>query len=80
MTAALFPLALLFLAGALTAPAEGARREEKEPQKEDYYSPDNWYGNFFKSFKIWSKELRYTNDSAKTVAELGKEFRQDGWR
>ncbi|MBO7726443.1 MAG: Flp pilus assembly complex ATPase component TadA [Thermoguttaceae bacterium] len=79
--AALLPIILLLLVGVLTESAGAAsKKEEKEPQKEDYYSTDNWYGNFFKSFKIWSKDLRYTSESAKTVGELGKDLKTDGWR
>ncbi|MCR5358952.1 MAG: Flp pilus assembly complex ATPase component TadA [Thermoguttaceae bacterium] len=78
--AALLPLILLLLVGFPADSAEAARKEpEKKAQTEDYYSPDNWYGNFFKSFKIWSKELRYTNESAKAVAEMGKDAKT-GWR
>ncbi|MBR6480817.1 MAG: hypothetical protein IKT12_03865, partial [Thermoguttaceae bacterium] len=78
--AALLPLILFLLVGFPAGSAEAARKEpEKKVQTEDYYSPDNWYGNFFKSFKIWSKELRYTNESAKTVAEMGKDAKT-GWR
>ena len=78
---ALLPLAILLFALSLTSAVQAAKsdKDKKEPQKEDYYSQESWYGNFFKCFQIWRPELKYKKENHQAVSRLGEEAKK-GWR
>ena len=77
---ALFSLAFLLLAGVAGAPAEAADKKDEAKPDVDYYDQDSWYGNFFKCFQIWRKDLRYSTQSQKNIEAMGNEAYRNGWR
>lgn len=73
-------LALLFiLTSTVSVDAQSNKRDKDAPPRTDYYSKDNWYGNFGKCFKVWKGGLRYSDESIGKIEEMGKGA-QAGWR
>lgn len=73
---------VFFLAAALFPVSADARpaKDEKPEQTENYYSQDNWYKNFAKSFMIWKKDFRYIKNDQAQIKTMGTAATKDGWR